>query len=806
MPLVQKPAIALSLLGSQAGSFDLGVALTGFVPGDRVELTFVEVNAGDGSGQPDRTLGKAAGTIVGADGGIPFSYSFIPEAPPPTVANANVGVSFAFAKPGVLNPGDPACDPPRYLFALSDDQFDVNEGDAWEIQVRAAPQSVASQTLPLARIRRQLEGQPCTYDWHDGHDIQLYHDGSGDDRGSQGAFLELQKAIAEAEHLVFIADWSFQPMHRLTRLAAANPGDTIGAQLITRAATFPELLVAVHSWNHTFYFASDSQNDDADKYLSSIAEGIGAGLDKRPDNLLWRATSRTGTGWSHHQKFVVVDCDAGGGRRDLKVFFGGLDLTKGRFDWPDHRVSARPETRDQVWPFTQHWNTLDNKYRVDDWYNAEFKDNASLPRQPWHDIYMWAQGPCAWDFLREFVGRWTRTPSFGGNTGDLGAEHVEAVWKKYRQLRDDRKTFVQPYEGKRNGKWALQVYRSLASEHWAPPKRQPKDDADKAAFASVTWDERKVGKGAKYECSIQHAYRQAIGQAEKFIYIENQYLIGSGPNWQHPRNDFPNDIPQRIVDKILERHAANKPFHVYIVMPMFPEGAPNDKSILEVRTNEWLTVQYMVQKVAQECGNEWSDYLSFYFLANWTTKTDPVAKGGREERVRGNDRYMVYVHSKLMIVDDRYLILGSANLNERSLNGGHDSEIACGVWPGLGHDDAPLDQIKGLRKNLWSAHFGPSIASPEAPEHADCISSVQAIGNQNYAAFRTLIAPPYGHACRWPFRLGRKGLVMAPPSAGGQRVFDGYTLLPDSPKDAADWRWDTPGSILIRWLGEDKAG
>jgi hypothetical protein len=53
--------------------------------------------------------------------------------------------------------------------------------------------------------------------------------------------------------------------------------------------------------------------------------------------------------------------------------------------------------------------------------------------------------------MREFVGRRTRTPSFGGNKGDTSAKHVEAVWKKYRQLLDDRKTFVQQYHGTRKG-------------------------------------------------------------------------------------------------------------------------------------------------------------------------------------------------------------------------------------------------------------------------------------------------------------------------------------------------------------------
>ena len=36
----------------------------------------------------------------------------------------------------------------------------------------------------------------------------------------------------------------------------------------------------------------------------------------------------------------------------------------------------------------------------------------------------------------------------------------------------------------------------------------------------------------------------------------------------------------------------------------------------------------------------------------------------------------MYVHSKLMIVDDRITIIGSANVNDRSMTGERDSEVA----------------------------------------------------------------------------------------------------------------------------------
>jgi phospholipase D1/2 len=37
---------------------------------------------------------------------------------------------------------------------------------------------------------------------------------------------------------------------------------------------------------------------------------------------------------------------------------------------------------------------------------------------------------------------------------------------------------------------------------------------------------------------------------------------------------------------------------------------------------------------------------------------------------------MIYIHTKLMIVDDQHIIVGSANINDRSMLGSRDSEIA----------------------------------------------------------------------------------------------------------------------------------
>jgi len=43
-------------------------------------------------------------------------------------------------------------------------------------------------------------------------------------------------------------------------------------------------------------------------------------------------------------------------------------------------------------------------------------------------------------------------------------------------------------------------------------------------------------------------------------------------------------------------------------------------------------------------------------------------------------RFMIYVHSKGMIVDDEYVLIGSANINQRSMDGSRDTEIAMGAY------------------------------------------------------------------------------------------------------------------------------
>ena len=74
---------------------------------------------------------------------------------------------------------------------------------------------------------------------------------------------------------------------------------------------------------------------------------------------------------------------------------------------------------------------------------------------------------------------------------------------------------------------------------------------------------------------------------------------------------------------------------------------------------------------------------------------------------------IVYVHSKIMIVDDRVAIIGSANINDRSMLGERDSEVAV-IIEDLDMIDGKMNGVDfkvgtfahSLRCDLFKEHLG----------------------------------------------------------------------------------------------------
>ena len=110
-------------------------------------------------------------------------------------------------------------------------------------------------------------------------------------------------------------------------------------------------------------------------------------------------------------------------------------------------------------------------------------------------------------------------------------------------------------------------------------------------------------------------------------------------------------------------------FRVYIVLPLLPDFE-NRNAIQAIQFYNVRSVnlgEFSIYKELQTAGIDPAGYLTFHGMRNWA-----VLMGKLVQEI-------VYVHSKMMIVDDKYVICGSANINDRSLLGKRDSELAAVV-------------------------------------------------------------------------------------------------------------------------------
>jgi phosphatidylserine/phosphatidylglycerophosphate/cardiolipin synthase-like enzyme len=84
----------------------------------------------------------------------------------------------------------------------------------------------------------------------------------------------------------------------------------------------------------------------------------------------------------------------------------------------------------------------------------------------------------------------------------------------------------------------------------------------------------------------------------------------------------------------------------------------------------------------------------------------------------------VYVHSKLMIIDDSFLILGSANINYRSMLSSGDSEICLSFYN--------QEKVKNFRKKLFKIHFNIEIENPNEDKFWKKFYEIGRLNNDNF--------------------------------------------------------------------------
>lgn len=259
--------------------------------------------------------------------------------------------------------------------------------------------------------------------------------------------------------------------------------------------------------------------------------------------------------------------------------------------------------------------------------------------------------------------------------------------------------------------------------------------------------------------------------------LSNQALIQGTLALKQPQEKLLNPIGLALSERIERAIFEEEAFHVYMVLPVHPEGPLN---VINIMTQVHLTMQSLVfgekslvnrirrsikvkeliktkklsleaarsevnkltlKQLSDVVGNHWQEYLTLLNLRNWETI------GGRPVTEQ------IYVHSKLLIADDRVAVLGSANINDRSMLGNRDSEIAIIVRDGVevkididgkGKQHPVSKAVHKLRTDLWKNYFGLSGKVRPASDLAECIDKpadpqtwkkIQTRANDNAAAY-----------------------------------------------------------------------
>ncbi len=396
-------------------------------------------------------------------------------------------------------------------------------------------------------------------------------------------------------------------------------------------------------------------------------------------------------------------------------------------------------------------------------------DPAKQPRMPWQDVHSRIEGPAVSDLLRNFVGRWNVVSDIKLKMPEPPSAYEKSGSAQIQVLRSApagmRKAEYQASGGQPSGNMSFET----------------EDDIQRAMIQLIAKSQRFVyiesqffvsGFGSEASLSAgdlspaaqyinNYGGKDASNTARTMIWpFDDDVRIGwSGirPRVKTaeseivcpPKNGVCAALVDRITRAVLDRGRPH--YHVYITLPVHPEGGLLNASIA---VQVYWTMQTLVfgsrsllngvrralkarellekkdaefMRVIQDEGNRefesipleaCFEYVTLLNLRNWS---------------KLGDRYVteqVYVHSKLTIVDDLYALLGSANVNDRSLLGERDSEIAVLVMD----EDNWREDINGtgsqrpvrrfaheLRKQIWRKLFGLEGDVRPAKELADVI-------------------------------------------------------------------------------------
>jgi phospholipase D1/2 len=169
---------------------------------------------------------------------------------------------------------------------------------------------------------------------------------------------------------------------------------------------------------------------------------------------------------------------------------------------------------------------------------------------------------------------------------------------------------------------------------------------------------------------IEELLLRAVGRAERFIYVENQYFTSKA---------FVKALITRMCDE------ARPKLDVVFVLP---EGGHSKKEELVLGSRQRLML-WLVHELARTNGHR--------FRVLQSSSVDD----------EGN-RIATYIHSKVMTIDDRFATIGSANLMNRSMRVDHELNVSFDVelCESEGQQTQLTQDLRRLTSSLLAEHAG----------------------------------------------------------------------------------------------------
>ncbi|KAI9490490.1 hypothetical protein BDB00DRAFT_837407 [Zychaea mexicana] len=545
------------------------------------------------------------------------------------------------------------------------------------------------------------------------------------------------EAILSAKSEIYIADWWLTPELYLRRPPEKNQEFRIDRLLQRKAKEGVMVYIIVYK-EMSLALTIDSAHTK--KWLQGLHPNII--VQRHPDRRAFDNNSSIFF-WSHHEKLVVVD--------NRLAFIGGIDLCFGRFDTHAHRNADYPAKGHQYKMFPgQDYSSP----RVKDFsdvanHDTSLVDREEIPRMPWHDMSCAVVGPIARDAARLFIQRWNYLKT--SKSGHRNIVPFLMPKGEYVALRD---------ESNFEGTCRVQLLRSCSSWSSGIEREHSIYNAylesiiqakyfiyiENQFFISATGEDKIVRN--KIGQALVDRIKRAHYNNEKFkVFIliplipafEGDLTTGDSLGARgvmHFQYISMSRGGNSICEKLREEGIDPGQYIGWYslrnwdkIVPRIPRMKRRQK---KRRNGNMSPAAPPAEEGAPGEGGEQNDHLKVSSghqedLASLSSKssaggTSDVSAGEEEEEQQleeeqdGRDHYvseLVYIHDKLMIVDDRIVLIGSANINDRSLLGNRDSEMAVYIedtemipsyMDGKEYQAAKFAHT--LRMQLWKEHLG----------------------------------------------------------------------------------------------------